>query len=709
MIRGLALLIGLVLLPQIATAQTARVTSGEHQGFTRLVVNLPAAGDWQFGRAADGYELRLPATGTRFDLSDVFRPIGRQRLAAIWADPQSGTLRLGIACACHAIPFEFRPGIVVIDLRDGPPPAGSSFETALDGTPAPLLTRRKPPRPRPRPWMVTPAPTSIAQAIQDASRLALPAPQLEGEGISDRMAARPMRESLIRTLAQGAAEGVVDLQMPPPQVVPGNQSAPQLRVRLHDRPGMVIGADSDDPPPMTASGEDCVPDSDLDLAAWGGTGPVALAWSEAMQDIYGEFDHPSPEAASRAVRFLLWLGFGAEARQMAQVLLPEQEDSGARSVWTSIGHILDDTPDPDPAFRNMAACEGAAALWAALSNPGPDSGDTPNGPAIRRAFAALPSHLRQHLGPRLVERLRSASDAETVQAVLAATARIPGPPGPETTVMLATADLLAGDAAAAENRLSTQMSQGDETSPQMLVAWVDSRIAQGLPVGHDRAVALEAMLQDHAGTDEEAVLARALVLAQAASGDFDRALAGIEEHPDTSEAIWEILARQADDDTLLRHAVLAPDAALPVADAETRLQIARRLEGFGMAEATLSWLGAPPLDPALAARAALLNRDARTALRLLAGIDAPEAEAIRASAATLLGRGPRPTLEVPGAELPSDQTIGPAAEAPPMASKEPGTDPNGPLAASAALLDSSQTTRQAVLGLLGAVPKPALP
>ena len=122
-----------------AHAEAVKVTSGDHPDFTRIVIEYPGPVDWKVGRTADGYELRLPGGAAQYDLSEVFGLIGKDRLAAIWADPDTGALHFGIGCACFAMPFEFRPGTVVVDIRNGVPPKGSSFEEALDGSIAPGL------------------------------------------------------------------------------------------------------------------------------------------------------------------------------------------------------------------------------------------------------------------------------------------------------------------------------------------------------------------------------------------------------------------------------------------------------------------------------------------------------------------------------------------------------------------------------------------
>ena len=101
----------------LATAAPVVVKSGEHDGFTRLVLEYQSPVDWLVGRTEDGYALRIANETPNYVLTETFKVIGKSRLAGISTDPASGVLNLAIACACYAIPFEFRPGIVVIDTN----------------------------------------------------------------------------------------------------------------------------------------------------------------------------------------------------------------------------------------------------------------------------------------------------------------------------------------------------------------------------------------------------------------------------------------------------------------------------------------------------------------------------------------------------------------------------------------------------------------
>ena len=225
MIRRLAAIILLLGWSVGVAAGPITVTTGDHPGFTRLVLQFNAPVPWLLGRTADGYELRLPDNGVQYDLSHVFDQIGKNRLAAIWADPDTGALQLGVACACFAMPFEFRPGIVVVDLRDGAPPKGSSFELPLDGSTPMALSAHATARPKPRPAALPVGPRPIfnwqefALAPIPLIQPLTPVPLPETiSGTQDGPAIDPnlesLRLSLIQKMSQGAAQGIVDMAKP---------------------------------------------------------------------------------------------------------------------------------------------------------------------------------------------------------------------------------------------------------------------------------------------------------------------------------------------------------------------------------------------------------------------------------------------------------------------------------------------------------------
>ena len=63
----------LLLLATGASAAPILVRSGEHDGFTRLVMEYGAAIDWQVGRTDDGYELRIAKQPPDYDFTEAFK------------------------------------------------------------------------------------------------------------------------------------------------------------------------------------------------------------------------------------------------------------------------------------------------------------------------------------------------------------------------------------------------------------------------------------------------------------------------------------------------------------------------------------------------------------------------------------------------------------------------------------------------------------
>lgn len=164
---ALALLtIGLACLP--LRAETVRILSGEHDGFTRLAFVFDVPTDWTFGRVGGAYELRPGRSDVAFDASDVFLRVPMTRLRAL--DVRDGRLRLSVADGSRAVPFDLRPGVLVIDIRDGAPEDGSPFERPLPPVDGPVQADA-PPR-RPGPLQI------FDPALPRLGRLEVPAPDV---------------------------------------------------------------------------------------------------------------------------------------------------------------------------------------------------------------------------------------------------------------------------------------------------------------------------------------------------------------------------------------------------------------------------------------------------------------------------------------------------------------------------------------------------
>jgi hypothetical protein len=758
-----ALLLAALAVPGVASAQTARVKAGDHPGFTRLVIDLPAKADWTLGRTPGGYELLLAGGAVPYDLTQVFRVITKDRLASVWADPRTGNLQIGVACACHAVPFAFRPDIIVIDLRDGAPEAGSAFELGLDGRRQPALAAQPVPTLRPRPAPDRPEPprdgANRLAAIRPASRPAMPdedavagaeaaAPFPPGTlpQVADASPAVPfglsqdspspgvqaMRSQLLQELGRAATAGVIDVDDPsfpvdrPISPTIGSDTAATAHLTIGGVPGVEATPVNTQDPALTPDGGACLPESELDIAAWGDDRPFVVQMAEARENLVGEFDRPDPEVLARLVRLNLFFGFGAEARN---VLTSFGGDFPESRLWTAMAHILDDqAAPPGSPFAGQIDCTGPVALWAALAEPVLKPGNTPDVQSVALAFSALPLHLRRHLGASLAEKMLSIGDLSTAQMIRDAIWRAPGAAGPRAEILEAQLDRERGDLTGAAETLSTLRREGGPTARTALIDLVDTQLEMGQSVDQATILELAALLHENQGTALEAPLMRAEMLAQASAGNFDVAFSRLPQADAAGMTeLWAMLAEKGQESALLTHAVLAKDTPVPPLENALRKTIADRLLELGFADEALRWL--PEATDAQTAeslaRAELRRGDARTALRAVAGLDSPGISRLRALALEQLGDQAEaarafaaagdPEAEAAALWRAQDWTASAALGREPVRAALETLSPdvpvlppdgNAPLAQGRALLEESAKARDAILALLNATPSP---
>ncbi|OYU19460.1 MAG: hypothetical protein CFE34_05055 [Rhodobacteraceae bacterium PARR1] len=701
----------LTLMALEAQAQQVSVTTGDHPGFTRVVLEAQGLNGWRLERLSDGYALRLRRPAG-FNLDNAFRVITRDRLTGLAPLDDGRGLQLSVGCACHAVGFDYRPGIVVIDLRDGPPPQGSSFELTQSGDIAPPLAATDPtPRPMARTTATwewtdqaltaeqTPAAPIAAPPVPDTQKLAL-------------------RDALLMGLSDGAARGLVDpvVRLPPaPRTV--DTTPGTARVGLLALPGVVGLSPQGNRPSLTATGAECIEPARIDVPAWGNPDLPATAQLTGIAAFLGEFDRPDPDALTMAVRRHLWLGFGVEAAALVDAFAADSADA---DLWRGMARAVDGGTDPGGPFAGMTICDGPAALWAALAEP-ELSPPAVNTQAVLRSFSALPPHLRRSLGPPLTEKFLQSGDQATAQSLRDAMLR--GDPGAGALVDARIA-LRSDNPEQAEAEARAALAEGGPDSAAALVTLIEAQFQARKPVAPADVTAVAALRQEQ---PDDIALTRATILALALSGAFDEAFGAVETAPQsvassTTADLWALLAETGPDSALLTHGILA--AAPPPTSVETRLQLATRLTGLGFGSAAQVWLG-PDGDPVALAAAELAAGDARAALTRLAARPGSEAATIRARALLALG-DPTTAADLLAGEAAAQsgdilyariqardwdflRQNGPAPWQSAAAEVRPAPLSGAPLSDGRAILTQSAATRAAITALLEAAPQQTLP
>ena len=718
MIRLALILLGIA---SSAMAETSRVYSGEHGSFTRLVVELPNTSGWILGRTADGYAFATGDTDQPdYDLADVWQRISRSRATAIARDPDTGALRLTLGCDCHIQPFEYRPGVVVLDIKPGKAPQASAFEADFETR----WTNAADPEPAPE---TDPAPGyswlgTRATAGQPGPK-SQPLPLATG-GVS----LEPLRDELLEQLARGAADGIVDLGLPANTSRPSRAQSgdlPWSGIRIGQQPGLAARLPepfADDRTPATA----CADAALLDIAAWGEAGTPSELLASARSGLYGEFDIPDPDAVLRSVRLHLHLGFGAEAIQVAD-LATDPANADLLSLYSSMGHIIDGDPDPATPFAEMLDCDGPAALWAAMARDRLPRGPGVNRAAILRAFQALPAHLRSHLGTGLAERFLVIDDPDAARMVRDAMSRAPNTDPGAIALLDASTNLHAGNTEAARHHAAEAVAL-DGSQATGLVTLVEAHFRDLRPLGAEVPEALLSLRSEIGQSDLGAKVDRAIVLSLALSNQIDAAFSYRDASDEVLAELWQVAASRAEDDSFLGHAVLPEGVRPPKLSRDLASNIARRLLDLGFFDAALVWLGPVSSEDSadrklFAARAKLGLGDARATIQLLEGMDDLESEAVRAlallqlgdlrEAATALLAAGKPEEAVRVAlwqgEVPSAETVVPGVWKDPALAALPVAEGDGVglLGRAAATVDSSLAARAAIETLLQSVARPS--
>lgn len=631
----------------LAAAQTITVKSGEHDGFSRLVFSFTDLKEWKLFREVDGYGLAVTDSKPDYDLNDVFRRLSAGRISAIYRDETSGNLHLELNCDCHAAPFEFRNGMLVLDIVDGVAPANSSFELADDGNRMPPLWFSKAQRPKniekitEEPKAVAniseplkPVLPSLSSAISQAAHLPKKPKLFEMIYISPSIV--EVRDALLWQLSKGVGEGVVEITSNLTQTShQKRKTAKSENVNIAPDFGIVAGTENRPADRMTGNGKACILDSQLDIFNWSKNAEGFSGFALNTSGLVGEFDRPNSDAIAGAVRYYLSLGFGAEARLLLKAFATSEPD---HPMWEAMSYIVDLETPPEDFFSGMEVCATSASMWSALAverMPPPNQASVP---VILRTFSALPVALRRQLGPGLANRFLARDDARSAHAVAASILRAGGDPDPRVQFMEAEIDLANGDTATAEGLLSSLSGISNPVGLQSTATLMRTQVDLGQEVQADLTTTAEALLREAMGGQDEPELRAALALGYASQNRFGKAFGLTAPLSPEAAPVWEILAKRGNNEAILDWAIFQKGEPLPELPMIVDQSLAIRLLDLGFPDQALIWIDRGTTgedlrseqEVLLAAKAEMSRNDLRSAFNILKDQKGEEAVILRA-------------------------------------------------------------------------------
>lgn len=594
---ALAVALATLIAPAALAAQDARVQSGEHETFSRLVFYLPEAAEFEIERGERSFTIGFSGK-PNFDTSTVFYYIPRKRIRDM--SSAGGRLTLDLDCDCAVTVERLSGQIVYLDVNDPDTVDVADAEPQNPGLPsvfAPMIIAEAPRAVLP-PWYEMRRTASLLPGgldVSESEESPVEEPVLEAQMLG-------AADAIAQQIARAATQGLIELdpnflkpkdeEVSPRETAERSFVAPQIdadgdaarHIAISSSLDQALGADLRTALADLGRSGSCLSDELFDVESWAPNG-VAGIWV-MRRNLVGEFDRPDPEAIKALARAYIALSFGAEARATLTSFRVNIPDS---DILITMAEIVDEGRATSPGrLANQYACPGTSALWAALASPRiPDAAEL-HPDVVTLTFSALPARLRTHLGPLLAERLLDYGAVDTATVVRNAILRAPGTPNVDTEILEAQIALKTGRKEEADAKLEAVVEETSGRSAEAVIRLMRLRLAAGEQIENDVLVAADALIFEHRGSPLALTLTELRVEGLAMSGHTQGALALLAEAeaqlPGATVArlrgtsYYEGAARLQDVDFLLVAVNAASELGKTPKEMAARRAVARRLE-----------------------------------------------------------------------------------------------------------------------------------
>lgn len=678
-----------------AQAETIVARSGEHDGFSRLVMRLPDKTNWSLTQSGTTATLKIDRPEAVFDTAQVFNFIPRTRLQSFQQNGAGAPLRIQLGCECELKSYVQKDGYLVIDVRDGKPgqtyssssgvlPLGSLAGASgyrFDLTPgrieqsrtelnlaAALASRaaivghslREPQvqvAPEPQPAVTLPDPVTPLQpqVALDQEEATLPDVNLllDLDETARAAAVNASEHRLLQQIGRATNQGLLDLVMTevsdeqvPTMVAPlGIQDRP---LNPLDHLSVTTAVDRDmGLMPLHDQGTDeklhCTRTKDLAVYNWGNELPFADQIGPLRSELFKEFDEIDLGAAISLAKTYLYFGFGAEARIVLAMLPP---DAANTEVLTALAVLQDggSLPITHP-FAGQQGCDGDVAFWAAIADGAIKS--NANAEAIQQTLARMPVHLRVHLGPKISTMFSEKGDEHMAASALRSIDRSGVEEVPDINLAQAAFADLTGDTETMADELKEEVAERTENAPRALMDLITLSFEERKALSPDLPDLIASYELESRDGELGAELRLTEVMALALTGQFQTAFEALENLSEQDgpiarvtamEPLMTLLTERADDVTFLKYALIFAEQATPKEATPVAEMMTRRLLDLGFSEQAQSLLVKLALEPAdetrrlMMAEAALGMDLPHRALVELMGLDGAEANKLRAEA-----------------------------------------------------------------------------
>ncbi|SFB05330.1 hypothetical protein SAMN05421688_2588 [Poseidonocella pacifica] len=721
-----------LLLPAMTEAETVRVLSGEHDGYTRLVLDLPQR--MNFSSELDGSRLRLnfEDDDLSFDTGRVFARIRRERIHSFPDPGRAGSLEVELGCECEVSQFWHLDNYLVLDIsgNGSEPKPGAQTVSRPFGLSAPAgasLSFGELSYGSTTPTVITTGRMETIEAPAEEPAPPAPAPNLQRSDseykgdlltrLDDELARRgrvsEIEKQLLEQIGRAASQGLlapVEAKRPDPVVKRKEEHTPTTPEMVKSHPAasaQIRAATSVDQSlagvaealsPLSASSS-CVDAADFHVASWIDSEDFGAELAKNRAALIDEREEPDTDAALDYARMFIAFGFGAEA---AQALEFANSEDPAVTVAADMARILEHGANArQDILPYQGKCGGARSLWSLFS---PES-DLPFGVVPReeivQAYSDLPVAVKSAISPALTTRLGELGERELAETLLRFVKRQIDEPEPAMQLAEVKLRGFDGDDHGLDELKDIARANQPE-SPEAMTAYIEQAIEQDKEIAAEIVELIGVMLVENRGTPAEGPLSRSFVLAlshSARHAESIERLSALEAGPEVQrvhDKVYADLTREAATDSFLIHTLPMGRNERKNLSSGNANGIAKRLLSEGFASQALDFVGLPnPSDSdkrrLLRAEIYLAMEKSDMALLELFELSGEEAEVLRARA---FSEGGQQDAAIPP-ESSVESLLVAQTDQP-----EQSARPSAPLADSRELLSNSMEVRERVDALI---------
>lgn len=601
----------LALAPSEVLSQKINVRSGAHEGFTRLVLDVPSSNSWTLQPTTNGAKLIVENHDEGFDTSRVFDKIDNTYLTIIQSN--ASELNLQFSCVCVANAFNANSTMIAIDISElAADPASKSppvythnftnrifseYKSPLSSTIRLMPTFRAFKRHQKRKSYaaVDDSQVFIIESLRDQEAVNN-GTRLEDGQITLK---KYFTESMIKALFMSRSSNIRN----------GHSEGKKLKLQ-RDTEGTAHSKIDEKSHysknssniqitlPINISSQNkrieeikCLNPDLLNFQNWDAKVDMIALVANINRHIYSESGNIDLEQVWRLAQAYLTYGFGTEAKDIISISNDlTQEDYALLSV----ADIIENRPEKYNRFPNaLENCDDDFLLWRILSASNNHILTKEEIDSTLMALSKLPVQLRKIVGPQLSQRFLTAGNHEASAAVLRIIGQRDETKSPATQLEAAKLDMKKGQIKLAENKLLEIIGINSTQSAIALAHLVKFLIDRGDEVDGRTGSLIGAFSTELRGDPIADDLNRVHILALAKSGDFSEAFDVLAKeqvrNPKKSNAelhseLLNLLALQEDDITFLHHASIQMGQLQNEISKETLFILVERFQDLGFPE-----------------------------------------------------------------------------------------------------------------------------